>query len=268
MVVLDGNYHGTDMIAQHLRGMWDRYVRNIEVVAVQPNDADELAAAFERHGARVAGFWAEPVMMNREAVVVRPEYLRRARRLCDQAGALMCIDEIQTGFWNPKVFAFREMGIAPDLVVAGKGMTAGFHPQAALLLKSRFDVLATYDAISTNGSAALPCFVALCCLDRIEAEADRTAAVGDRFEKGMGALAKEFAGLLRDARGARHMMGLKFGRVEDALDVHARAVAAGLWVRAHAYHAGHSTVLTKLPLVADEAIVDFILSKFRELLSA
>ncbi len=267
IVVLDGNYHGTDMMAQHLRGMWKKYVRNMRVVAVQPNDPDELADVFGRYGTRVAGFWAEPIMMNREAIVVRADYLHQARQLCDQVGALMCIDEIQTGFWSPRVFAFREQGLTPDLVVAGKGMTAGFHPQAALLFKGRFDVLETYDAISTNGSAPLPCFVALCCLDRIAAGADRISAVGDRFEKGMHGLAAEFADRLVDARGRRHMMGLKFRRVEDALGFHRRAVAAGLWVRAHAYHAGHSTVLTKLPLVADEAIVDFILAKFRGLLS-
>jgi acetylornithine/succinyldiaminopimelate/putrescine aminotransferase len=267
-VVLDGNYHGTDMVAQHLRGMWDGYVRGLHVEAVQPNDAGQLEAVFARHGRRVAGFWAEPVMMNREAIVLDAEYLRRARRLCDEAAALMCIDEIQTGFWQPEVFAFRSLGIEPDLVIAGKGMTAGFHPQAAVIYRSALDVLETYDAISTNGSAPLPCYVALCCLDRLAAEADRFTAVGDRFEAGMHALAAEFADRLVDARGRRHMMGLKFHRVADALDFHRRAVASGLWVRAHAYHEGHSTVLTKLALPADERIVNFILERFGALLRA
>jgi len=268
MVVLDGNYHGTDMVAQNLRGMWGRYVRNLEVVAVQPNDAEELRQAFASRGRRVAGFWAEPIMMNREAIEVDIDYLRLARRLCDEAGALMCIDEIQTGFWQPEVFAYRAAEFEPDLVIAGKGMTAGFHPQAAVLLKGRHDVLATYDAISTNGSAPLPCHLALCSLAMIEANAARIAAVGDRFDAGMRALAAERADVFQDARGLRHMMGLKFHRVADALDFHRRAVDAGLWVRAHAYHEGHSTVLTKLPLCADEEIVDFVLAKFRALLRA
>jgi adenosylmethionine-8-amino-7-oxononanoate aminotransferase len=267
VIVLKGNYHGTDMMAQALRGMWGRYVRNLEVIGVEPNDEAGLSEAFQRCGKRVAGFWAEPIMMNREVVVIEPAYLRRARELCDQTGALMCIDEIQTGFWQPEVFSCRAMGIKPDLLIAGKGMTAGFHPQAAVLHTSDCDVLATYDALSTNGSAALPCYVALCVLDRIEADAERFAAVGDRYEAGMTALAGEFGDRLADARGVRHMMGLKFREVDDALDVHRRAVEAGLWVRAHAYHAGHSTVLTKLGLIADEAIVDFILAKLRELLS-
>jgi len=266
IVVIDGNYHGTDMIAQRLRGMWQRYVTNLEVAAVQPNDEADLRAVFERFGDRVAGFWAEPILMNREVIPVEACYLQLARSLCDKVGALMCIDEIQTGFWQPQVFAFPSLGVVPDLLVAGKGMTAGFHPQAALIYKSRLDVLAQYDAISTNGSAPLPCYVAIRCLDRIAAESDRIARVGDRYQAAMRALAEEFPGALRDARGLRHMMGLKFHRVADALDFHRRAVAAGLWLRVHAYHEGHSTVLTKLPLVADEQIVDFIAGKLRELL--
>jgi len=247
--------------------MWPEYVKNITVAAVQPNDADELRGVFEQHGRRVAGFWAEPIMMNREAIVVSAEYLQLARELCDSAGALMCIDEIQTGFWQPDVFAFRAAGITPDLVIAGKGMTAGFHPQAAVLLKSRHDVLATYDAISTNGSASLPCHLSLCNLAMIAGSGDRIVAVGDRFAAGMHQLAADFPELLVDARGLRHMMGLKFRRVDDALSLHTRAGDAGLWVRAHAYHAGHSTVLAKLSLMADEEIVDFVLATYRQLLT-
>jgi acetylornithine/succinyldiaminopimelate/putrescine aminotransferase len=266
IIVLDGNYHGTDMVAQFLRGMWPRYVTNLEAAAVQPNDTDALRAVFKRYGDRVAAFWAEPIMMNCEVTVLDASYLQAARALCDEVGALMCLDEIQTGFWQREVFAFHSLGIVPDLVVAGKGMTAGFHPQAALIYRGRLDVLAQYDAISTNGSAPLPCYIALCCLDRLASEADRIVKLGDRYEAAMQALAGEFPSVLRDARGRRHMMGLKFHRVEDALDFHRRAVAAGLWLRVHAYHEGHSTVLTKLPLVADEQIVDFVVAKLRQLL--
>ena len=268
MVVLDGNYHGTDMLGQYLRGMWKQYVRNLEVVALQPNDDGQLRAAFDRHGTRVAGFWAEPIMMNREAIVVEPGYLQLARRLCDETGALMAIDEIQTGFWQPEIFAYRAMGFVPDLVIAGKGMAAGFHPQAAVIYRSRLDVLEQYDAISTNGSASLPCYLALCCLDMIEAQADRIAAVGDRYAGGMHALASRLPDVLQEARGKRHMMGLKFRRVDAALDFHRRAIGAGLWVRVHAYHEGHSTVLTKLALPADEQVVDFLLDRFGSLLQS
>ncbi len=268
MIVLDGNYHGTDVLGQYLRGMWKQYVKNVEVVAVQPNDTEELEKAFQRFGKRVAGFWAEPVMMNREVIVVDAAYLQLARRLCDKSGALMVMDEIQTGFWRPEIFDYRTMDFKPDMVIAGKGMAAGFHPQAAVIYKSRLDVLKTYDAISTNGSAPLPCYVALCCLDKIQEQARKINSVGERYMKGMCAVADEFPDALQYSPGRRHMMGLKFREVDSALDFHRRAVDAGLWVRVHAYHEGHSTVLTKLALTADEEIVDFILDTFRSLMQS
>ena len=95
-------------------------------------------------------------MMNREAIAVDPDYLRLAQRWCRETGALMCVDEIQTGFWQPEIFEYRRLGLQPDLVILGKGMTAGYHPLAGVLLRSRHDLLEQYDAISTNGSAAMP----------------------------------------------------------------------------------------------------------------
>jgi acetylornithine/succinyldiaminopimelate/putrescine aminotransferase len=268
IVVLDGNYHGSDMVPQSLRGMWPDLVRGVQAVAVQPNDAGELENAFRTYGPRIAGFWAEPVMMNREAIAVGADYLQLAQRLCREAGALMCIDEIQTGFWQPDVFEFRTLGLQPDLVVAGKGMTAGFHPLSAVILKSRHDVLEQYDAISTNGSAAMPAFIGLCNLELIRGGAGEIRRLGKRIEEGFQSLALEFPGCLRSAQGRGYLSGLKFKRVGDAMDMHRRALQAGLWTRVHAYHAGHSTLLTKVGLLADDKTVDFLLAKFRALLQS
>ncbi len=265
-VVLDGNYHGTDLFAQRLRGMWPELFTNVEVEAVQPNAPDDLERAFARHGERVAAFWAEPVMMNREAILVQPEFLQLARRLCDRAGALMAIDEIQTGFWFPEVMMFRRCDIVPDFVVLGKGMTAGFHPLSALLYKSKLDCLAQYDAISTNGNAALAATVGLGCIALIERHAERIGLVGERYHRKMAALSQEFPDLLAEVRGAGHMTALKFRGRDDALGFHRAAVERGLWVRAHAYHEGHSAILTKFALLLDDAVADFAANTFRQLL--
>ncbi|MHC4672373.1 MAG: aminotransferase class III-fold pyridoxal phosphate-dependent enzyme, partial [Planctomycetota bacterium] len=266
IVVLEGNYHGTDMFTQYLRGMWPEYLTNLEVAAVQPNDSGELRAVFDRYGSRIAGFWAEPVMMNREAILVEPDYLRLARECCDTVGAAMCIDEIQTGFWQPSVLVSPSLGIQPDMIVVGKGMTSGFHPLSALLFNSKYDILEQYDALNTNGGAALASYVGLCCLDMVESASGRIVSVGDRIMSGMTVLAAEFSECIVESRGLRHLAGLKFRKVEDALDFHERAVDRGLWVRAHAYHEGHSTVLTKLGLLADEKIVDYMLAEMKTLL--
>ena len=266
IVVLAGNYHGSDMLPQFMRGMWPGMVPRFELVTLQPNDPESLEKAFRKHGSRVAGFWAEPVMMNREAIALEPDYLRLAQRCCRKAGALLCLDEIQTGFWQPEVFEYRALGLQPDLVVLGKGMTAGFHPLSGILYRHRHDVLEQYDAISTNGSAALPAFVALASLELIRVRAAHIRAMAQRIQRGFQALAVEFPARLEAAHGRGHLAGLKFREVEEARRFQRRLLADGLWTRVHAYHEGHRTVLTKLGLLADETVVDFVLARFRKLL--
>jgi acetylornithine/succinyldiaminopimelate/putrescine aminotransferase len=203
-------------------------------------------------------------MMNCEAIALDPEYLRLAQRCCHETGALMCMDEIQTGFWQPEVFECRAFGLRPDLVVLGKGMTAGFHPLSGVLFRHRHDVLEQYDAISTNGSAALPAFVALASLELIRERAAHIRAIAQRIQRGFHALANEFPARLQAAHGRGHLAGLKFREVEDARQSQRRLLADGLWTRVHAYHAGHRTILTKLGLLADETVVDFVLERFRK----
>ena len=64
----------------------------------------------------------------------------------------------------------------------------------------------------------------------------------------------------------KSLPGLKFRQVDTAKQFHRRLLEEGLWTRVHAYHEGHSTILTKLGLLADEAVVDFVVARFRRLL--
>jgi acetylornithine aminotransferase len=266
IIALAGNYHGTDMLPQFMRGMWPGMAPRCELVTLAPNDPEALEKAFRQHASRVAGFWAEPVLMNREAIALDVDYLRLAQRCCRKTGALLCLDEIQTGFWQPEVFMYRALGLQPDLVVLGKGMTAGFHPLSGVLFRHRHDLLEQYDAISTNGSAALPALVALASLELIRDRAANITATARRIQLGFQQLVAEFPNVLQAAHGRGHLAGLKFRRVQQAKHFQALALADGLWTRVHAYHAGHRTVLTKLGLLADDLIVDFVLARFRRLL--
>ena len=268
IITLAGNYHGTDLVPQFMRGLWPRLVRPFDMVQIEPNDQRQLEHAFEVHRGRVAGFWAEPVMMNREAIALDADYLKRARQLCDREGALLCLDEIQTGFWCPEVFACRALSLRPDLIVLGKGLTAGFHPLSGVLFRRRHDLLEQYDAISTNGSAALPAYVALASLEMIHEQGPRIRAVAQSIQAGFHRLVQQFPNYLEAAHGTGHLAGLKFHSVETAKAFHRSLLEAGLWTRVHAYHEGHRTILTKLGLPAEAEVVDFMLATFERLLHA
>jgi len=267
-VVLDGNYHGTGFFSQNLRGMWTSYIRNMKVVSVQPNDGKELEKVFKRYGERVAGFWAEPIMMNREAILVQTEYLQLARKLTQDVGTLMAVDEIQTGFWTPDLFMYKQYGVTPDIVIVGKGMSAGLHPLSSIIYRRELDMLAQYDAISTNGNAALAALAALANIELLQKQSGRINETQEYYHTKLCELAAEFSERIAAVHGNGSMTGLKFRRVEDALAFHKQCVESGLWLRVHAYHAGHSTILCKFALCLEPAVVDEFVRRLRMLLEA
>jgi acetylornithine/succinyldiaminopimelate/putrescine aminotransferase len=267
MVTLNGNYHGTDIFAQRMRGMWEPYFANIEFVNIEPNDTGAAQAVFARYGERVMGFMCEPILMNREAILVEPQFMRTVRRLCDEAGALLAVDEIQTGSWCTGFFHYLKWGITPDFVICGKGMAAGLHPLAAVIYKRPLDLLAQYDSISTNGNAPLAAYVALQSIAMIEEQAERIAAVAAACGRMLREVAAEHPHLVRAVHGDGLLSGLKFHRVADALEFHRRCVERGLWVRAHAYHEGHSTVLCKFALLVSEREIGYMRDVYSQVLS-
>ena len=267
-IVLDGNYHGTGFFSQFLRGMWGSYIHNLEVITVQPNDGDELESVVAHYGDRVAGFWAEPIMMNREAIRVEPKYLQFAQKLVRRVGALMVIDEIQTGFWTPDLFMYKQCGIVPDIVIVGKGMSAGLHPLSSIIYRRDLDMLAQYDAISTNGNAALAALVALANIELLQRHGPEVNDTQAYYFKKLCELAADFPDRIAAVHGHPAMTGLKFRDVDDAIVFHRKCVASGLWLRVHAYHAGHSTILCKFALCLTPAVVDEFIRRLRRLLEA
>lgn len=266
VIALEGNYHGTDVFAQSMRGMWTGVVAGAEFVTLEPNDVQAAEEAFARLGPRIMGFMCEPVMMNREAILVETGYMRRVRELCDEADALLAVDEIQTGFWEPGFFHYRRWGITPDLVICGKGMAAGLHPLSAVIYKRPLDVLAQYDAISTNGNAPLAAMIALHSIAMIEQDAERIGAAADSITAMAHRVKDKFPDRIDAVHGDGHLCGLKLAKVNDALELHRRCVERGVWVRAHAYHEGHSTVLCKFALTAGPAAIEHLGGTYEELL--
>ncbi len=265
-IVLKGNYHGTDFFTQNLRGMWTKYIRNMKVVAVEANDCSALEKAFSAHAEKIAGFWAEPVLMNNEAILLEKNFLRLARKLTKQTGALMAVDEIQTAFWTPAIFMYKQYGITPDILIVGKGMTAGFHPLSAIVYRRPLDMLAQYDAISTNGNAALASLVALANLDLIEGDAARIQAVSDHYRRRLDSLRAAFPRRIASINGQGLLAGIKFRDRRDAITFHTACLDSGLWLRVHVYHPGHSTILTKFALSVTPKIIDTFIDKLAALL--
>ena len=86
----------------------------------------------------VIGFVAETVVgATAGAVPPTPGYFRGVRRLCDQYGLLLILDEVMCGMGRSgTLYAFEQEGVLPDLVVLGKGLGAGYQPIGAVLARA------------------------------------------------------------------------------------------------------------------------------------
>jgi ornithine--oxo-acid transaminase len=109
-------------------------------------------------------------------------FLKGLRRLCDEARALLILDEIQSGLGRTgRLFAFEHEGIRPDGVTIGKALSGGFYPISAFL--ARTEVMGVFTPGihgSTYGGNPLACAVATAALDVLVDEhlADRAAELG------------------------------------------------------------------------------------------
>ena len=191
-------------------------------------DAAALRAAL---GSDCAAAFLEPAL-GEGGVVPAPEgYLRAAREACDEAGALLVIDEIQsaigrTGAW----FAHQAEGVRPDVLTLAKGLGGGLPIGACVGFGRCATGFAKGDHGSTFGGNPVACAAALAVLDTIESDGllAQVTAVGERLTAGLQAIRHPLVAGVR-GRGLWLAIALTAAR---AADLEAAARQAGFLVNA------------------------------------
>jgi len=97
---------------------------------------EALEAVFKEHHTRIAAFVMEPLMQGAAGMIDQPQgYVRRVRELTQKYGILLIFDEVATGFGRTgTLFACEHEEVAPDILIAAKGLTGGYLPLAVTLV--------------------------------------------------------------------------------------------------------------------------------------
>lgn len=189
MVVAQNSFHGRTMGALSLTAQPAKQdpFRPLpgDVVAVPFGDVDALAAAVDDSTAAIV---LEPIQGEGGVIVPPSGYLAQARRIADEHGALLILDEVQTGIGRTGTwFAHQGEGVRPDILTLAKGLGGGLPIGAVVGLGRAATLLTPGSHGSTFGGNPVSCAAALAVLDAIEADGllARAAELHDRFAVGL-----------------------------------------------------------------------------------
>jgi putrescine aminotransferase len=227
IISCEGSFHGKTMGALSATGRkkyqipFSPLVPGFETVEYGCLDALE-----EKLKAKdVAAFIVEPIQ-GEGGIIVPPEgYLKGARKLCSQYGALLIVDEIQTGFGRTgRMFACEEEGVTPDIMCVAKSIGGGVMPMGAFITTSEVWEKAFGGMekcllhTSTFGGNTMACAAGITSITAIVENKlpERAREMGEYMLNGLKAL-KDRYNMIKDVRGRGLMVGIEFETAERGL---------------------------------------------------
>lgn len=229
------------------------------------NDLSELRGKFEwlrTVGEDVGAVLLEPIQGEGGVNVPDDGYLRGVRALCDEFGALLILDEVQTGMGRTgKMFCFEHYGVEPDIICLAKAFGGGVMPAGA--------VVATRDVFSslfenpflhttTFGGNPLACAAAIATINVLLEERlpERAATMGVRMLAGLREATKEYPRLVVDVRGKGLLMAIEFIDNETGFELGKLLLDRGILVSGTLVNA--RVVRIEPPLTITEAQADYV----------
>ena len=263
VVALVDGFHGRTMGSlaltgkPHMREAFEPLPGGVEHI---PATVDALEAAIDES---VAALFVEPIQGEAGVVELPDGFMTAARELTERHGALLIVDEIQTGAGRTgQWFGFQHSGITPDAITIAKGIGGGF-PIGGLVTFGRASSLYSKGQHgSTFGGNPLATAVANAVLDEIETGGlvENATVRGDQIRERIDAIGSP---LVTGTRGRGLLLGVALAE-PVAMPLAAEAMRAGLIVNA----ANDSTIRMAPPLIIGDAEVDEFADKFSRALAA
>ena len=239
------------------------------VVHVPFGDAGAVERAITPQTAAV---FLEPIQGENGVVLPPKGYLRSVRDICDRAGVLLVLDEVQSGMGRTgKMWACEWEGVVPDILTASKGLGGGIAPVGAMIARPHlWETLVKHPYMHTTTFGNRLGWAAAAATIRIirdEGLLPRATAIGDRLMAGLrrAAQGQDATALITGVRGLGCLVGVEFADPDVAF-----LVLAGMVQRqVLAFHAINRAEVIRFapPLIATDAQVDRAVAAFGEALA-
>lgn len=270
VLAAEGAFHGKTFgaLSASGRAMYQAPFRPLvpEFLHAPFGDLAALESAAEARAAAPGGLAAiilEPIQGEAGAILPPAGYLRGARRVCDRLGALLILDEVQTGIGRTgRMFACEAEGVVPDILTTAKSLGGGVMPIGAFT--ARPDCWRVFDEnpflhTSTFGGGPLACAAALAALEAIETEGllQRARELGAVLARDLGAIAARHCASIAAVRGEGLLWGIELRAEGLGGLVLSQLIDAGALV---VHSLNRHRVLRVMPAaVITQAQMDFVL---------
>lgn len=264
VIACDGAFHGRTMGALTLTGQQPKRAPFEPLLpGVQHVPFGDAAALESTVDGDTAAVFVEPIL-GEGGVVQPPEgYLRAVREITERHGALLVLDEVQTGIGRlGSWFAFQQEGITPDVVTLAKGLGGGLPLGAVIGVGAAGDLLQPGQHGTTFGGNPVACAAGLAVIRTIAAEGllEHTAAVGKNLARGIEQLQHP---LVSGVTGAGLLLGIGLHQPVAAAVADA-ARQAGYLVN----NVQPATIRLAPPLIVDDEQLAGFLTAFPDALTA
>ncbi len=265
----DHSYHGCTgfalsmMAAGDMRDFAEPLVPDFKQVVY--GDAADLASKISD---KTAAIVLEAVRSDADANIPPHGYFAEVRKLCDEHGAKLIIDEVVCGMGRlGTLWGCQYHGVEPDMLVTAKGFCGGVYPMSAVVTRPEcldFFGESPYRTISSFGWSNIGARISRAALEETEKLLPRLPAIGDTIEEGVDTLAARYSSVIHGTRRAGMMFGMDFADEAAGMTFMAMMLAHGVLTVASSQRLD----IVKLypPLILEQAEIDLFLERMESVL--
>lgn len=267
IIAMQHSFHGRSMGALAVTG--NRHYQEAfgpMIPGIRFAQYNDLASVEELVNDKTCAIIFETVQGEGGIYPAKPEFIKGVRKLCDEKGILLILDEIQCGMGRTgTMFAYEQYGVKPDILTVAKALGCGVPVGAFLAREEVAKALVPGDHGTTYGGNPLACAAAVKVLELFKKQnvLDNVKKVSAYLEKKLDEIVAEYDFVV-ERRGLGLMQGLEINTdVKDLKKVIAACLDNGLIL----FTAGTNVIRFVPPLVISEADVDEMITKLKKALA-